>query len=167
MKTALEALTETVDNERRQARLIEDEKRKCRATSAETVKLWCNGIIQEEINNAIKNSETKIDIFLLDSYVSFRPCGTRYQCWRMIPSSRWDWGTYNSKANGYFDIPKREGYVVNPSEIVDFISSFGYEVQMTDISIRVADTRTGMCANNEKARKITISWGHIQVKNLV
>ena len=159
MKTVSKVLEEMADIKHQKEQRIHEERYRYCAVSAETVKLWCNGIIQEEIDTAVKNLTTEIDICLIESETYFRPFGTRYQCWRMIPSYRWDWGTYNSKAGGYFNIPMREGYVSDPKKIVEFISSFGYEVKMIDISIPVADTKTGASCSEVAGRKITISWG--------
>lgn len=158
MKTASKALEEIADIRRQREQLLLEDQYKYYATSSTTVKLWCNGIVQQEIDTAIKNLTTEIDIFLIESETYFRPFGTRYQCWRMIPSHRWEWGTYNSKAGGYFNIPIREGYVIDPEKVVEFISSFGYEVKMIDISIPVADTKTGASRSEVAGKKITISW---------
>ena len=159
MKTASKVLEEMAGIKQQKEQCIIEEQYRYRAVSAETVKLWCNGIIQQEIDTAVKNLTTEIDICLIKSETYFHPFGPRYQCWRMIPSHRWEWGTYNSKAGGYFNIPTREGYVIDPEKIVEFISSFGYEVKMIDISIPVADTKTGASLNEVAGRKITISWG--------
>lgn len=159
MKTASKALEEIADIKRQREQRLLEEQYRYYAVSAETVKLWCNDIVQQEIDTAIKNLTTEIDIFLIESETYFRPFGTRYQCWRMIPPHRWEWGTYNSNAGGYFNIPTKGGYVIDPEKIVEFISSFGYEVKMIDILIPVADTKSGTSLNKVAGRKITISWG--------
>ena len=56
MKTALEALIETAQAEHERELLIEREKDKCRKMSAEYAQLWCNGIIQQEIESAIRKA---------------------------------------------------------------------------------------------------------------
>ena len=71
MKTALEALIETAQAEHERELLIEREKDKCRKMSAEYAQLWCNGIIQQEIESAVRNRKTSIKITLIEDDVHF------------------------------------------------------------------------------------------------
>ena len=105
MKTAMEALLETAQNEHSREIQIVQEKEKCRTLSAQTAEMWCEGIIQKQIEEAIKNRSTSIQITLMLDTVAFST-GVRYQCWKMIPNNYWDRGIYNPKARGYYLIPK-------------------------------------------------------------
>jgi hypothetical protein len=162
MKTALEALMETSQNERKRLIQIEQEKDKCRDISFKTATMWCEGIIQEQIDHAIQNRQTCITITLMSDTVSFKS-GSRYQCWKMIPSSHWDRGIYNRNARGYYEIPKREGFVIIPLEIINILQEAGYSIRVIDTSVAQATSRTGKYANAIPARDITISWNPVSI----
>lgn len=162
MKTAMEALLETAQSEHNYEMQIAKEEEKCRILSAQNAEMWCEGIIQDRIENAIKNRQTSIQITLMVDTVSFST-GVRYQCWKMIPNNSWDRGIYNSKARGYYCIPKREGFVIHPDEVTNILKEAGYNVKVIDTFVSEATSRTGKYANNISARDITISWNPIRV----
>lgn len=162
MKTAVEALMETAQAERERELLIEAEKEKCRKMSSEYAQLWCDGIIQKEIESAIRDRKTSIRITLIEGSVHFTS-GVRYQCWKMIPSYNFDRGIWNSKAGAYYGIPRREGFVVHPVEITNILEKAGYNVTVIDGSIEEADSRTGKYSTNYASRNITISWNPVRI----
>lgn len=162
MKTAMEALMETAQAEHERELLIEREKAKCRKMSAEYAQLWCDGVIQKEIESAIRSRNTSIKITLIESSVHFTS-GVYYECWKMIPSSEFDRGIWNSKARAYFDIPRREGFIVHHSELTNILKEAGYNVHVIDGSIEEADSRTGKYATRRPSRTITISWNPVCV----
>lgn len=162
MKTAMEALLETAQNEHSREIQIVQEKEKCRTLSAQTAEMWCEGIIQKQIEEAIKNRSTSIQITLILDTVTFST-GVRYQCWKMIPNNSWDRGIYNPKARGYYLIPKREGFIIHPNEIVDILKKAGYNIRIVDTTVSEATSRTGKYANPIAARDITISWNPILI----
>lgn len=162
MKTALEALIETAQAEHERELLIEREKDKYRKMSAEYAQLWCNGIIQQEIESAIRNRQTSIKITLIEDDVHFTS-GVYYECWKMIPSYDFDRGIWNSKARAYFGIPRREGFILHPNEILNILKEAGYNVNIIDGSIEEATSKSGKYSRNHTSRNITISWNPICV----
>jgi hypothetical protein len=163
MKTALEALMETSQNEYERLIQIEKEKDQCRDISFNTATMWCEGIIQEKIDRAIQSRCTRTQLTLMSDVVRFKS-GSQYQCWKMIPSNHWDRGIYNSNAKGYYNIPKREGFVVDPLEITDILKEAGYNVRVIDTTVSQATSRTGKYADSIPARDIIISWDPVYVK---
>ena len=164
MKTAIEALLETAQCEQELKINNEKANQKCLQMSNFYANFWCDNIIQKKIEKAIKNCETSIEIILIDDYTN-ETFGSQYHycCWKMIPSNECFWGIYNSKANGYYNIPREEGFITKLSDLTTILQTAKYNTEISDVIIREATSKTGKYANSTAGKKITISWNSVCV----
>ena len=86
-----------------------------------------------------------------------------YLCWKMIPYYTWDRGIWNRNANAYFDIPRREGFIVDIQYLTDILNEAKYAVRVIDSTIKEATSKTGRYADTKRTREITISWNNVDL----
>ena len=155
MKNALEAMLETACVQQNSIINREKKENSLRLASSKYANLWCNGISQEKIDNAIQSGETFIKIILMEDSID------NYLCWKMIPYYTWDRGIWNRNANAYFDIPRREGFIVDIQYLTDILNEAKYAVRVIDSTIKEATSKTGRQDDTKRTREITISWNNV------